>query len=72
MTGDVLHIGAAPAGKQVASLDDALKPQLTHAWDIGVLYGPTVRRTSSRPAISTPCSPRTGRCITTPIRRAFG
>jgi urea carboxylase len=40
MTGDVLHIGAAPGGAQVASLDDALRPQLTHRWEIGVLYGP--------------------------------
>ena len=39
-TGDVLHVGAAPHGEPVASLDDALKPPLTHRWNIGVLYGP--------------------------------
>jgi len=39
-TGDVLHVGAA-AGKQAKSAVAAeLKPHLTHAWDIGVLYGP--------------------------------
>ncbi len=40
MTGDVLHIGAAPGDQPAAALDDALKPRLAHRWDIGVLYGP--------------------------------
>ncbi len=40
MTGDVLHIGAAPDAEPAAALDAALKPHLTHRWDIGVLYGP--------------------------------
>ncbi|MGH6833484.1 MAG: urea carboxylase, partial [Methyloceanibacter sp.] len=40
-TGDVLHIGAAPGGvPKAAALLAELKPRLTHAWDIGVLYGP--------------------------------
>jgi len=40
-TGDVLHIGAAPAGlSKLTALAAELKPRLTHAWDIGVLYGP--------------------------------
>ncbi|MGQ0672909.1 MAG: urea carboxylase [Hyphomicrobium sp.] len=48
LTGDVLHIrrpadgpGAAPNSEWVpAILPDDLKPALTHAWSIGVLYGP--------------------------------
>jgi urea carboxylase len=40
-TGDVLHIGAAPAGApKLATLPAELNPRLTRAWDIGVLYGP--------------------------------
>ena len=40
-TGDVLHIGAVPDGTpKIAALAAALKPRLTHSWDIGVLYGP--------------------------------
>jgi urea carboxylase len=39
--GDVLHIGAAsevaPPGRPIES---ALKPRLTHRWEVGVLYGP--------------------------------
>ena len=39
--GDVLHIGAAPAAAATtATLAGELQPRLTHAWDIGVLYGP--------------------------------
>ena len=39
--GDVLHIGAAPAAAATtATLAAELQPRLTHAWDIGVLYGP--------------------------------
>ena len=39
--GDVLHIGAAPAAAaKTAALAGELQPRLTHAWDIGVLYGP--------------------------------
>ena len=39
--GDVLHIGAAPAADaKTAALAVELQPRLTHAWDIGVLYGP--------------------------------
>ena len=36
--GDVLHISGADG--EMAPLDPALKPRLTHEWDIGVLYGP--------------------------------
>ena len=36
--GDVLHIGGADG--EMAPLDPALEPRLTHEWDIGVLYGP--------------------------------
>jgi urea carboxylase len=40
-TGDVLHIGAMPAGTpRVAALPAELKPRLTRTWEIGVLYGP--------------------------------
>lgn len=40
-TGDVLHVGAAPAGPpRMSALAAELKPGLTHEWDIGVLYGP--------------------------------
>ncbi len=40
-TGDVLHIGAAPAGSSASStLPGGWKPRLTHEWTIGVLYGP--------------------------------
>ena len=39
--GDVLHIGAASgANGDLTPLDPALKPRLTHTWDVGVLYGP--------------------------------
>ncbi len=40
MTGDVLHVGAVQGGEPAGPLDGALKPHLTHCWDIGVLYGP--------------------------------
>ncbi|MFA5958168.1 urea carboxylase [Hyphomicrobium sp.] len=40
MTGDVLHIAAYIAQASMASLDADLKPNLTHTWEIGVLYGP--------------------------------
>jgi urea carboxylase len=40
-TGDVLHIGAAAArAPEEGSLAAALKPPLTHDWEIGILYGP--------------------------------
>ena len=39
--GDVLHIGAASgAAGDLTPLHPALKPHLTHTWDVGVLYGP--------------------------------
>ena len=39
-TGDVLHIGAAVDGQPGRALDVPVKPQLTHRWEVGVLYGP--------------------------------
>ena len=40
-TGDVLHLGAVPdAHAGDAALAAELKPRLTRAWEIGVLYGP--------------------------------
>jgi urea carboxylase len=40
-TGDVLHIGASPGGApETAPMEEALRPPLTHTWEIGVLYGP--------------------------------
>jgi urea carboxylase len=40
-TGDVLHIGAAPAASSAPStLPGGWKPRLTHDWTIGVLHGP--------------------------------
>lgn len=39
-TGDVLHIGASTAEAPRKALSAALRPRLTHAWEIGVLYGP--------------------------------
>ena len=40
-TGDVLHIGGAPAvTANTATIAAELRPRLTHTWDIGVLYGP--------------------------------
>ena len=40
-TGDVLHLGVANAAPpKAAALAIALKPRLTHDWEIGVLYGP--------------------------------
>ena len=40
-TGDVLHIGATnEAAPSLSALATALKPRLTHGWEIGVLYGP--------------------------------
>jgi urea carboxylase len=40
-TGDVLHIGVAPASAEQGDiLAPELQPRLTHRWDIGVLYGP--------------------------------
>jgi urea carboxylase len=40
-TGDVLHIGKAPRTEvSTAPLPGEVKPQLTHDWEIGVLYGP--------------------------------
>ena len=39
--GDVLHIGAATRRRgEDGALAGELQPRLTHAWDIGVLYGP--------------------------------
>ncbi|MFT3730989.1 MAG: urea carboxylase [Hyphomicrobium sp.] len=40
MTGDVLHIGKDAGANPATNLDADLKPHLTHAWEIGVLYGP--------------------------------
>ncbi|RUO99166.1 urea carboxylase [Hyphomicrobium sp.] len=40
MTGDVLHIGRDAQHEQASGLDKDLEPRLTHAWEIGVLYGP--------------------------------
>lgn len=40
MTGDVLHIGGDIAEPARPGLPETLKPPLTHAWTIGVLYGP--------------------------------
>lgn len=40
-TGDVLHVGAAPAASSAPiTLPAGWKPRLTHEWTIGVLYGP--------------------------------
>lgn len=40
-TGDVLHIGVAPAeAAPFRALAPELKPQITRSWEIGVLYGP--------------------------------
>jgi urea carboxylase len=40
-TGDVLHIGASVGSSPgEGALAAELKPRLTHAWDLGVLYGP--------------------------------
>ena len=38
-TGDALRIGSA-AHEDAAPLPEALRPALTHEWEIGVLYGP--------------------------------
>ncbi|MDX2307176.1 MAG: urea carboxylase [Hyphomicrobium sp.] len=38
--GDVLHIGSDLSGDISAELPSALKPSLSRAWTIGVLYGP--------------------------------
>lgn len=40
MTGDVLHVGGDIAEPARPGLPESLKPPLTHAWSIGVLYGP--------------------------------
>lgn len=40
MAGDILHIGKPAGNPQADPLPDALKPKLTHTWEIGVLYGP--------------------------------
>jgi urea carboxylase len=40
ITSDVLHIGKAHSIAEIRELPDALRPKLTHTWDIGVLYGP--------------------------------
>ncbi|MDQ8697324.1 urea carboxylase [Hyphomicrobium sp. LHD-15] len=42
LTGDVLHISRAAPSESAApaSLPDALRPVLSRAWEIGVLYGP--------------------------------
>ncbi len=40
MTGDVLHIGKDAGASATSRLPAALKPNLTHTWEIGVLYGP--------------------------------
>ncbi len=39
-TGDVLHLGAAPAGHTALSLPRKLIPTYSKQWEIGVLYGP--------------------------------
>jgi urea carboxylase len=40
-TGDVLHIGAASAASSApGKLPAQWEPHLTHAWSVGVLYGP--------------------------------
>ena len=39
MTGDVLHIAERVTADSIA-IDPALRPSLTRAWDVGVLYGP--------------------------------
>jgi urea carboxylase len=38
--GDVLHLGHASVGAAEPALDQALRPALTQAWTIRVLYGP--------------------------------
>lgn len=38
--GDVLHLGTAQADAPIASIAPELRPQYTHEWQIGVLYGP--------------------------------
>ena len=38
--GDVLHVEAAESTTLAASMPAALVPAYTHAWEIGVLYGP--------------------------------
>ena len=38
--GDVLHVQATPAAGEPDSLPAAWAPPYTHAWEIGVLYGP--------------------------------
>ncbi|MBS0233705.1 MAG: urea carboxylase [Proteobacteria bacterium] len=40
MTSDILHIGAEASHAPTKMLAANLKPELTHTWDIGVLYGP--------------------------------
>jgi urea carboxylase len=42
LTGDVLHVAEPDSGASEvpAALDDALKPSLSRAWEVGVLYGP--------------------------------
>ena len=69
--GDVLHVGEKPAAAAKTALAGELQPRLTHAWDVGVLYGPHgASRIFSRPTISTHSSPPIGRSITIPIRPA--
>lgn len=38
--GDVLHIGDEPEGAEHYVLPEDQQPELVHAWDIAVLYGP--------------------------------
>jgi urea carboxylase len=42
LPGDVLHVAVADTGQASAAepLTESLRPQLTRAWEIGVLYGP--------------------------------
>ncbi|WP_269524078.1 urea carboxylase [Coraliomargarita parva] len=37
---DVLHLGDEPEGIEAEALAEADQPELTHAWEIAVLYGP--------------------------------
>lgn len=38
--GDILHIGTETAQSEPSSVPSALQPELTNAWNVGVLYGP--------------------------------
>jgi urea carboxylase len=39
LPGDVLHLGAAPAG-ETRAIPPVLVPEISHDWALGVLYGP--------------------------------